>query len=186
MMQNVRTCVIALSCFLAGTMPQAASAAFQIKHFPPCPEGVVDKRRVNAAPSYPPAFTFVIRDNIAFATPSTACACSTLLAFVGETLSSRRPGASKIATNWQGKRMRPANSRGAPSPSRRTTHRLIYGRHSAISAASAEHNELIRVITGHEHDLACEHEKFSSSNIHRGGNRRPRACTSLRAAPRRR
>jgi hypothetical protein len=41
---NMKTYVIALSCFLAGTMPQEASAAFQIKHFPPCPEGVVDKK----------------------------------------------------------------------------------------------------------------------------------------------
>ena len=29
---------------------------------------------MNAAPSYRPAFIFVIRDNIAFAMPSTACA----------------------------------------------------------------------------------------------------------------
>jgi hypothetical protein len=43
-MQNMRTSVIALSLFLAGTMPEAASAAFQIRHFPPCPEGVIRKK----------------------------------------------------------------------------------------------------------------------------------------------
>jgi hypothetical protein len=32
------------------------------------------KKRVNAAPSYRPAFIFVIWDNIAFAMPLTACA----------------------------------------------------------------------------------------------------------------
>jgi hypothetical protein len=31
------------------------------------------KRRVNAAPLYRPAFTFVIRDNNAFVMPFTAC-----------------------------------------------------------------------------------------------------------------
>ena len=35
------------------------------------------------------------------------------------------------------------------------------------------------------HDAVSEREKFNSSNIHCDGSSRPRACTNLRAAPRR-
>ena len=35
--------VFVLSCFVVGMVSQEASAALKIKHFPPCPEGVVDK-----------------------------------------------------------------------------------------------------------------------------------------------
>jgi hypothetical protein len=38
------------------------------------------------------------------------------------------------------------------------------------------------VVTGHEHDPVSEREKFNSSNIHRDGSSRPRACTNLYAA----
>ena len=36
--------IIVLSCFLAAIAAREASASFQIRHFPPCPEGVVDKK----------------------------------------------------------------------------------------------------------------------------------------------
>ena len=42
----MRTSLIVLCCFLGGMVAQEASAAFKVKHFPPCPEGIVDKKTV--------------------------------------------------------------------------------------------------------------------------------------------
>jgi hypothetical protein len=36
--------IIVLSCILAAIAAREASASFQIRHFPSCPDGVVDKR----------------------------------------------------------------------------------------------------------------------------------------------
>ena len=40
----MRTSLIVLSFFFGGMVAQEASAAFKIKHFPPCAEGVVDNK----------------------------------------------------------------------------------------------------------------------------------------------
>ena len=40
----MRMSVIVLSCLFAGMAAQEASAAIRLKHFPPCPEGVVEKK----------------------------------------------------------------------------------------------------------------------------------------------
>ena len=40
----MRTCLIVLSFFFGGMVAQEASAAFKIKHFPPCAEGAVDNK----------------------------------------------------------------------------------------------------------------------------------------------
>ena len=41
----MRMFVIVLSCFVTGMAAQEASAAIRLKqHFPPCPEGVVEKK----------------------------------------------------------------------------------------------------------------------------------------------
>jgi hypothetical protein len=50
------------------------------------------RKRVNAAPSCRPAFMFVIRDNIAFAMPFTACAGRQSIADAEEVSPIVRPG----------------------------------------------------------------------------------------------
>jgi len=36
--------LIVLFCFVVGTFTHEASAAVRLKHFPPCPEGVAEKK----------------------------------------------------------------------------------------------------------------------------------------------
>ena len=43
MRKNMRMSIVVFSFLLAAMAAQEASAAFKIKHFPPCPEGVIDK-----------------------------------------------------------------------------------------------------------------------------------------------
>jgi hypothetical protein len=40
----MRLVVVLLSCLLTAAPMQQARAAFNVRHFPPCPEGVVDKK----------------------------------------------------------------------------------------------------------------------------------------------
>jgi hypothetical protein len=44
MRKTMRMSVIVLLCFLVGMEAQETSAAIRLKHFPPCPEGVVEKK----------------------------------------------------------------------------------------------------------------------------------------------
>lgn len=119
------------------------------------------RRHVNAAPSYPPAFTFVIRDNIAFATPSTACAYSSSsdvhqcdaiqraargvtdgdeLGRKASAISQWSEGTGSLVTNEPSSDLRPA-----------------FG----DMAGPAEHSELICVVTGHVHAPAASMKNFA-------------------------
>lgn len=44
MRKNMRMSIVVFSFLLAAMAAQEASAAFKIKHFPPCPNGVVGKK----------------------------------------------------------------------------------------------------------------------------------------------
>ena len=40
----MRMSVIVLSCFVTAMAAEEASAAIRLKHFPPCPDGIVEKK----------------------------------------------------------------------------------------------------------------------------------------------